>query len=179
VVDPIDGTRAFARGDADWTVAIGIVVHGVAVAGFVFAPACEDDFERLLDLRILVMRAHLERLGRFDPGRARQRFRDAFDPAHMRLIMVEGELAGCVALLPEPDGLELSNFYIHPSRQGAGLGSGVLSALLAETDAAGSAVRLQVLKQSPAARLYERHGFRYTHEDEFDLFYHRAANALS
>ena len=25
VVDPIDGTRAFARGDADWTIAIGIV----------------------------------------------------------------------------------------------------------------------------------------------------------
>jgi len=47
VVDPIDGTRAFARGDADWTVAIGIVVHGVAVAGFVFAPVSGDLYEAL------------------------------------------------------------------------------------------------------------------------------------
>lgn len=146
---------------------------------FVLAPSHADDFEQLLDLRILVMREHLERLGRFDPARARQRFRDAFCLAHMRLIMVESELAGCVALLPEPDGVELSSFYIHPSRQGAGLGSGVLRALLTETDGVGSYVRLQVLKQSPAARLYERHGFRYTHEDEFDLYYHRVANAIS
>jgi len=47
VVDPIDGTRAFARGDTDWTVAIGIVVRGVAVAGFVFAPVSGDLYEAL------------------------------------------------------------------------------------------------------------------------------------
>ena len=45
VVDPIDGTRAFARGDADWTVAIGIVADGVPVAGFVFAPVSDEMFE--------------------------------------------------------------------------------------------------------------------------------------
>lgn len=38
VVDPIDGTRAFARGDEDWTIAIGIVANGEAVAGLVHAP---------------------------------------------------------------------------------------------------------------------------------------------
>lgn len=45
VVDPIDGTRAFARGDADWTVAIGIVADEVPVAGFVFAPVSDEMFE--------------------------------------------------------------------------------------------------------------------------------------
>jgi myo-inositol-1(or 4)-monophosphatase len=47
VVDPIDGTRAFARGDADWTVAIGIVRHGRPVAGFIFAPVSGEFFEAL------------------------------------------------------------------------------------------------------------------------------------
>ncbi|WP_293867079.1 inositol monophosphatase family protein [uncultured Alsobacter sp.] len=45
VVDPIDGTRAFARGDTDWTVAIGIVSDGVPVAGFVYAPVSDEMFE--------------------------------------------------------------------------------------------------------------------------------------
>ena len=53
-----------------------------------FAAASEADFERLLALRVLVMRPHLERIGRFHPERARARFREAFDPAHMRLILV-------------------------------------------------------------------------------------------
>lgn len=38
VVDPIDGTRAFARGDEDWTIAIGLVAHGRSVGGLVHAP---------------------------------------------------------------------------------------------------------------------------------------------
>jgi myo-inositol-1(or 4)-monophosphatase len=45
VVDPIDGTRSFARGDADWTVAVGIVADGVPVAGFVYAPVTDEMFE--------------------------------------------------------------------------------------------------------------------------------------
>jgi myo-inositol-1(or 4)-monophosphatase len=47
VVDPIDGTRAFARGDTDWTVAVGIVEDGRPVAGFVFAPVREQFYEAL------------------------------------------------------------------------------------------------------------------------------------
>lgn len=45
VVDPIDGTRAFARGDVDWTVAIGIAVDGHPAAGFVHAPVTGEFYE--------------------------------------------------------------------------------------------------------------------------------------
>jgi myo-inositol-1(or 4)-monophosphatase len=47
VVDPIDGTRAFARGDPDWTVAVGVVEDGQPVAGFVFAPVIGAFYEAL------------------------------------------------------------------------------------------------------------------------------------
>jgi 3'(2'), 5'-bisphosphate nucleotidase len=39
LVDPLDGTKAFVRGDAHFTVNIGLVEDGVPVAGAVAAPA--------------------------------------------------------------------------------------------------------------------------------------------
>ena len=144
---------------------------------FTFAPASEDDFERLLALRLLVMREHLERLDRFDPVRARERFRGNFVAAHMRLIMVGEDLAGCVALLPDETGLEVSNFYLQPEWHSQGLGGAVLTALLEEADKAGRRSHLQVLKFSPAIRFYERHGFAKTHEDDWDIYLARDPRA--
>jgi len=39
LVDPLDGTKAFVRGDEHWTVNVGLIDHGRAVAGAVSAPA--------------------------------------------------------------------------------------------------------------------------------------------
>ena len=39
LVDPLDGTKAFVRGDPNFTVNIGLVDHGHPVAGAVVAPA--------------------------------------------------------------------------------------------------------------------------------------------
>lgn len=142
-------------------------------AAIAFRPAAEADFERLLDLRIRVLRPHLERVGRFDPERARRYFRDGYDPTHLRLILVDGGFAGCVALKPDGDGLVLEHFYLDDAVQGRGIGGAVLRLLLAEADAAGKPVRLGVLKGSPAARLYRRHGFAWTHDEPYDDCYRR------
>ena len=45
-------------------------------------PATEEDFEPLLALRHLATRESLERIGRFDPDRARPLPRRLLDPAH-------------------------------------------------------------------------------------------------
>jgi len=141
-----------------------------------FQPASEDDFERLLELRIRVLRPHLERVGRFDPERARRYFRAGYDPTHLRLILVDGGFAGCVALKPAGDGLELEHFYLDDGVQGRGVGGAVLARLTGEADAAGLPVRLGVLKGSPAARLYRRHGFVWTHDEPYDDYYLRHPN---
>ncbi len=39
IVDPIDGTRAYASGHPDWSVAVALLVEGRPVAGIVHAPA--------------------------------------------------------------------------------------------------------------------------------------------
>jgi len=42
VVDPIDGTRGFIRGEDSWTVSLAVVENGIPVAGVVFAPARDE-----------------------------------------------------------------------------------------------------------------------------------------
>lgn len=117
------------------------------------------------------MRAHLERVGRFDPARRRARMRAAFDPAAFRLIEREGRFLGCVAVVDHSTHREIHSFYLEPEAQGRGLGCAVLNAILAEHP--DRPVHLEVLKGSPAARFYERAGFRQTGETEFDLLLER------
>ncbi|MGW0417896.1 N-acetyltransferase family protein [Streptomyces sp. NPDC003015] len=133
-------------------------------------PAHPADVEPIAELRAVVMRPDLERLGRFDEQRVRQRFRDAFDERHMSIILAEGRFAGCVALRPAADAHWLEHFFITPALQGHGLGSAVLHSLLARTDADGALVRLNVLQGSAARRLYERYGFVVESEDAVDVF---------
>jgi len=42
LVDPVDGTREFLAGKDEFTVNIGLIVHGVPKAGVVYAPALEQ-----------------------------------------------------------------------------------------------------------------------------------------
>ncbi len=44
IVDPIDGTRGFARGDRHWCVAIALVEAGRPIMGVVHAPALGDTY---------------------------------------------------------------------------------------------------------------------------------------
>lgn len=50
VVDPIDGTLAFSRGDARWSVSIALVVGGRPVAGIIHAPALGETYIGALGL---------------------------------------------------------------------------------------------------------------------------------
>jgi len=45
VVDPIDGTKAYMRGDPDWCIGLAIVEDGEAVAGVIYAPALGQFYE--------------------------------------------------------------------------------------------------------------------------------------
>lgn len=133
-------------------------------------PATGVDVEAVARLRAVVLREDLERLGRYDEQRVRQRLRDGFVAAHTQLIEVAGEFAGCVALRPAADAHWLEHFYLAPHLQGKGIGSGVLRRLLERCDRTGLPVRLNVLQGSPARRLYERHGFTSETEDPVDVF---------
>ncbi len=139
-------------------------------SGWILRAARAADVEPIAELRAVVMRADLERLGRYDEHRVRQRLRDSFSTQHTSVVVVDRELAGCVTLRPADGGLLLEHFYLAPQHQGRGLGSAVLRTLLARTDAQGLTVRLNVLQGSAAQRLYERHGFVVAAQDPIDVF---------
>ena len=116
VVDDVDGAvqRAVTAGarleDAAVSHAWGRIAHlsdpfghGICILQFLgrgydaLAPAAlrdlpvtEADFEALLAIRIEAMRDSLERLGRFDPERARARLRSTFRPEHTWIIERDG-----------------------------------------------------------------------------------------
>ncbi|MGR4878283.1 GNAT family N-acetyltransferase [Streptomyces sp. LARHCF249] len=133
-------------------------------------PAEPADVETIAELRAVVMRPDLERLGRFDEHGVRQRLRDSFSPRHTSVIVSDGAFAGCVTMRPAGTGQWLEHFYLAPGAQGRGLGSAVLRTLLDRTDADGVPVRLNVLQGSAARRLYERHGFTVESQDPVDLY---------
>ena len=115
------------------------------------------------------MRPDLERLGRWDPVRVRQRFLTGFYPANTFVIDIEGAAVGVIAVRPEPDEQWIEHFYLAPEAQGQGLGSAILRhVMMARRDH--RPFRLNVLQGSPARRLYERNGFVHEHEDSIDVF---------
>lgn len=131
-------------------------------------PSTSDDAAWIAELRAVVLRDDLERLGIYDPVRVRRRFLDAFDPALTQVIVVAGRDAGSIALRPDEQGaLWIEHFYLDADLQGRGIGRGVLERMLSEHTAT---FRLNVLHGSPAYRFYARRGFVVEHEDPIDLF---------
>jgi GNAT superfamily N-acetyltransferase len=130
--------------------------------------ATAADIDWLAELRAQVLRDDLERLGRFDPIRVRQRMRDAFRPEDTRIIVIGAEDAGSIAVREEPDARWIEHFYIAPAMQNRGIGTSALALVLAEPDP--RPCRLNVLQGSPARRLYGRHGFAVDSEDDVDAW---------
>lgn len=132
-------------------------------------PSLPSDAAWIAELRAQVMRPDLERLGRWDPVRVRQRFLTGFHPAHTFVIDVGAARAGVIAVRPEPDEQWIEHFYLATQYQGQGLGSAVLRHVMTEYRDH-RRFRLNVLQGSPARRLYERNGFVREHEDPIDVF---------
>jgi myo-inositol-1(or 4)-monophosphatase len=49
IVDPIDGTRAFIAGRADWTISVALVEHGRPMLAALYAPVTEEMFLAVLN----------------------------------------------------------------------------------------------------------------------------------
>ena len=140
--------------------------------GFRLRPATEADFEPVLALSIRVMREHLERVGRFDPERRRDRMRRQFNAGILRIIEQDGAMAGCIGVEDTASAVEIHSLFLDTHAQRRGLGDAVFRAVLAAHP--GRTFRIEVLKQSPARRFWERQGFVLTGEAAFDWLMERA-----
>lgn len=138
-----------------------------------FKDTGQKDVETLVQMRVAAMRESLERVGRFDLQRARDRFVAAFDPALCRFIVVGGESDGFILIRPMSDHLLLDHLYIVPEHQAKGIGAAVLDTVFSDSDAKSLPVKLGALRDSDSNRFYLRHGFVKIHESEWDIYYLR------
>lgn len=136
---------------------------------FTLRPSSSSDAGWIAELRAVVMRPDLERLGRFDSVRVRERFLNAFRPENTYVVQVQGTDAGVIAVRPEKDEQWIEHFYVSPAHQGRGLGGAVLRRIMANF-ADSRPFRLNVLQGSRARSLYERLGFELETEDPVDVF---------
>ena len=88
-----------------------------------------------------------------------------WNPAEIRLICVDGQRVGWVQLAAAEGGHFIRNFCIDPDAQRQGIGSAVLRRLTGTADQAQQVLTLSVAHGNPARALYERFGFRITHDD--------------
>ncbi|HEY4415100.1 MAG TPA: GNAT family N-acetyltransferase [Verrucomicrobiae bacterium] len=138
-----------------------------------FSAVTSADFDQLVALRIAAMRNSLERVGRFDPERARERFRKSFFPDHTKFILLDTQRVGFYTFRATEEAFHLDHLYIHPNHQAGGIGSHVMRHLLSWSDAREMPVQLGALRDSSANRFYQRHGFVRVREDEWDIYYVR------
>lgn len=135
---------------------------------FSFRPSTPQDIDWLVELRARVLRVDLERLGRYDEYRVRERMRRSFRPEWTRIISVSSSDAGCITTRMDGPVRWIEHFYLEPALQGRGIGSEVLRRVTAE--AFSGSTRLNVLQGSAARRLYERQGFITDSEDDVDVY---------
>lgn len=131
----------------------------------------DSDIEALLEIRLLAMQESLERIGRFDPLRARERFLKRYESDNTRKILIDNQLVGFYVLLQNSDHCYLDHFYFHPNHQSFGFGSVILDRIKSEARALDLPIRLCALKESRSNEFYKKHGFIFTHESEWDNFY--------
>lgn len=136
-------------------------------------PVRQSDLDDLVAIRIEAMRESLERVGRFDPVRARERFVSGFEARNTRYIEVSGERVGFVVVKRHDDELVLDHLYLKQTAQGSGIGAAVLSLIFKEADAMALPIKVGALKESDSNRFYIRHGFQFLESGEFDHYYVR------
>lgn len=122
-------------------------------------------------LRIAAMRESLERVGRFDVERARERLRKSFYPEATQFILRDAEKIGFYTFRPVEDGFRLDHLYVHPTQQSRGVGSTVIRQLIATADEKRCSIRLGALRESASNGFYRRHGFQTESEDAWDIYY--------
>jgi ribosomal protein S18 acetylase RimI-like enzyme len=128
-------------------------------------PATEADLPFLIALRVATMAPQFARQG-IELSDEEHRLRAEFRLDAARVIESGGRPIGLVKVLRDGAAWMIEQFQVALEVQGQGIGAAVLGQVIAESRAAGALLRLSVLKQNPAARLYERFGFRTLGESE-------------
>jgi ribosomal protein S18 acetylase RimI-like enzyme len=100
-------------------------------------------------------------------------FRERWDVMQVRIVTLDGRDIGWMQSFVKDDALFLGQLFVDEGLRGQGIGTELVKGLIEEAASGGRAVTLGVVKTNPALRLYERLGFRITHDDERKFYMRR------
>lgn len=136
-------------------------------------PYQSEDFDFARQLYFETMRWAIERVFGWDQNQQEASFAGWFNEDEVSIIVADAIDIGWIQRRVDPDAIFLGSIYIAPRMQRKGIGTCVIQMILDLAREQFRPVTLAVMKINPAIALYERLGFRITHEDE-NKFYLRA-----
>ena len=125
-------------------------------------PATEADREFFWDTR---REGFLPLVPDWDDAAMRAQADLEFDELPVQIVEEAGARIGYLCVVDRPDHLWLDEIVLVPGARGRGIGTALVEQVIGDAAARGVPVRLGVLEQNPARRLYERLGFRVVHVD--------------
>jgi ribosomal protein S18 acetylase RimI-like enzyme len=137
-------------------------------------PACSDDYAFVLNLHIEAIRPLASAWIDWVEADQKAQFASLWRPNDTRIIVFNGEEIGWVEFRATEAEVFLKQLYISPTHQRRGIGSRVMRLLLEERRGTAKSMALFVLKNNPAFRFYERHGFEVGRETHTTLVMRRA-----
>jgi GNAT superfamily N-acetyltransferase len=129
-----------------------------------FRSATEQDFDFCAQLYFAGMDEIIRQLG-LDIAAQRDSLRQRWDPAQVEIITLDSRC--WLVAVPAIGGRAVFGAsFVGGHVQNRGIGTQVMRRLISTANTAGEAITLGVIKINPAQRLYERLGFKTTHEDD-------------
>jgi GNAT superfamily N-acetyltransferase len=139
-------------------------------------PARPEDFDFCARLYFSGMDEIIREL-KLDMALQTADLRARWDAAEVEIITSDGEDVGWMQSSIQGDARFLAQIFIDAPFQRRGIGTDIIHRLIDRANHAGQPVTLGVVKTNPARRLYERLGFRITHEDDRKFYMRREADA--
>ena len=134
--------------------------------------ATQNDLALTYAITADAMRLHVEKAwGSWDCEDQLQKHKRSFTPESHKIILVDGDEAGLVAIETFPSYTRLVKIYLLRAFRGLGIGSELMHQFIVTAHSEHKVLRLQVLKVNKRAQeFYFRHGFQVTYETTESLF---------
>jgi GNAT superfamily N-acetyltransferase len=141
-------------------------------------PARAEDFDFCARLYFSGMEEIIREL-KLDMALQTANLRERWTVAEVEIITSDHEDVGWMQSSIRDDGRYLEQIFIDAPFQRRGIGTGIIHRLIDGANRASQPVTLGVVKTNPARHLYERLGFRITHDDDRKFYMRREAGGAT
>ena len=124
-----------------------------------FRVAAENDLAFCERLYVMTMRPLLRELQAWEPDIVLPRLRASFESGDTLIIVADGRDVGWMQVVTDPHKFTLTQMHLLPEYRDLGIGSTILTALIALARQSNRQIALSVCKNNRAWALYERFGF--------------------